>query len=141
MVVNTHYGGWLFLTLIPHPSCMADHDQVLAARFGEHVRRLRRGAGLSQEDLADESGLHTNYIGMVERGERRVTVDAARRIAAAFGVKLSQLLAANGRMTRRRRPVLRARLVSPAVMSPRVLPLFGRPFFLRRSALYFAHAY
>lgn len=72
---------------------MVDEDRALRIKLGGHVRDLRREAGWSQEDLADESGLHANYIGMVERGERRVTVEAVRRIAKAFNLKLSQLLA------------------------------------------------
>ena len=37
--------------------------------FGNNMRLLRHKKGMSQETLADESGLHRTYIGGVERGE------------------------------------------------------------------------
>jgi transcriptional regulator with XRE-family HTH domain len=48
---------------------------------------------MSQEDLADEAGLHRTYIGGIERGERNVAYINIRRIAAALDVRPSQLLA------------------------------------------------
>ena len=53
-------------------------------RFGERVRQLRVAAGLSQEQLADRSGLHRTYIGGVERGERNVGLLNVYAIAAAL---------------------------------------------------------
>jgi len=57
---------------------------------------LRVQAGMSQEVLADESGLHRTYIGSVERGERNLSVDNIERLAAALNVPPSELLAPTG---------------------------------------------
>jgi transcriptional regulator with XRE-family HTH domain len=60
--------------------------------FGSAVRVRRTAAGISQEKLAERSGLHPTYISMVERGVRNPTLDAASRIAKALKVSLPQLI-------------------------------------------------
>ncbi|HEV8469171.1 MAG TPA: helix-turn-helix transcriptional regulator [Candidatus Limnocylindria bacterium] len=64
----------------------------LAPRVGRVIRKYREGAGLSQEALAAESGLHRTYISLVERGHRNISVDALSQIAEALGVYPSRLI-------------------------------------------------
>jgi len=59
-----------------------------------NVRRLRARHKISQEKLADLSGIHRTYIGAVERGERNVTLGTLQRIADALGVSCADLLVA-----------------------------------------------
>jgi transcriptional regulator with XRE-family HTH domain len=59
---------------------------------GERIRALRTKKGLSQEELGFESGLHRNYIGGIERGERNVAVVNLARLAKALGVRPRDLL-------------------------------------------------
>ncbi len=66
--------------------------QLLLRSFGDRVRRLREGRGLSQEALADHAGLHRTYIGSVERGERTVALLNIYALAAALGVRVRDLL-------------------------------------------------
>ena len=44
--------------------------KVQLASIGKNIRQFRLNKKLRQEDLAERSGLSTNYIGMVERGEK-----------------------------------------------------------------------
>jgi transcriptional regulator with XRE-family HTH domain len=62
------------------------------ARFGDRLRSLRVAKGLSQEELADHSGLNRTYVGSVERGERNVSLLNIHKLAAALGVVPSTLL-------------------------------------------------
>ena len=64
----------------------------LLKRFGQRVRQLRQGAGLSQEAFADKCGLDRTYIGGVERGERNVSLRNLNVIAEGLGISLSKLL-------------------------------------------------
>ena len=56
-------------------------DQV---RFGANVRRLRNAQGISQEALADRSGIHRTYLGAVERGERNISLKNICRLISAL---------------------------------------------------------
>lgn len=58
--------------------------------FGLRIRDLRKKSGLTQSELAERIGLSTNFIGMVERGERNTSVDKIFKLAKAFDIKLAQ---------------------------------------------------
>ncbi|MDE6452768.1 MAG: helix-turn-helix transcriptional regulator [Muribaculaceae bacterium] len=60
--------------------------------FGSNVQANRRALGISQEELAFRAGLHRTYIGMVERAERSISLQNAKKIADALNVKLDTLL-------------------------------------------------
>ena len=65
-------------------------NEVLTG-FGQNVRRIRLKRGLTQEKLAELSGLHTNYIGGIERGERNVSVVNIARLALALTCRMADL--------------------------------------------------
>jgi transcriptional regulator with XRE-family HTH domain len=65
----------------------------LPLAVGRRVRDLRRQISISQEELAARAGLHRNYVGSVERGERDIGVTALGRLAVALGVSLGDFFA------------------------------------------------
>lgn len=66
-------------------------SKAIRNKFGKQVRNLRRERSWSQEDLADNSGVHRTYIGAIERGEQNVSIDNIIKLAKALGVSLEQL--------------------------------------------------
>jgi transcriptional regulator with XRE-family HTH domain len=59
---------------------------------GLNVRRLRYARGLTQEKLADVSGIDTRYLGGIERGQENPSIAVVGRLAAALGVHPADLL-------------------------------------------------
>ena len=68
------------------------HPADIKALVGTRVRKLRESRGWSQEALGFKAGLHRNYIGGIERGERNVGLVNMARLAVAFGVRPRDLL-------------------------------------------------
>jgi len=64
----------------------------ITKKFVEKIRQIRKQQKMSQNELAEKSGLHRTYIGAVERGERNITLINAEKIAQALSVKLFELL-------------------------------------------------
>lgn len=54
--------------------------------FGGRVSALRLLRGLSQQQLANKTGMHRTYIGSVERGERNISLLNIHKLAVALGV-------------------------------------------------------
>lgn len=59
--------------------------------FGSNVRKYRLGKSLSQERLAEISGLHRTYISAVERAERSISLDNIQKIALALEIETYKL--------------------------------------------------
>ena len=52
----------------------------------------REKHGLSQEDFAERADVHRTYISSVELGKVYVGIEIANSLAAALGLKLSELV-------------------------------------------------
>jgi len=60
-------------------------------KLGKNVRRYRKEAQLSQEQLGNLSGLGRSYISGVERAERNPSLESLERIAKVLKTKVSNL--------------------------------------------------
>jgi transcriptional regulator with XRE-family HTH domain len=60
--------------------------------LGQAVKKLRLEHEMTQQELADASGLDIRYIGSIERGQRNPTFGALQGIASVFEMKTWELL-------------------------------------------------
>jgi transcriptional regulator with XRE-family HTH domain len=70
---------------------MPENISNIALLIGKKIRSERIRQGLSQEKLAEIAGLHRTYIGMVERGEKNITLLNYVRISTAINLSLHEL--------------------------------------------------
>jgi transcriptional regulator with XRE-family HTH domain len=60
--------------------------------FGSSLKSARIAKGYSQEELGHRANLHRTYIGMVERGEKNITLYNIYKISNALDIKTKELL-------------------------------------------------
>jgi transcriptional regulator with XRE-family HTH domain len=63
------------------------------SRYVDRLPRIRKARGMSQQDVANASGLSRVAIGKVEIGERGLSLAEALAIAEALDVNLMEALA------------------------------------------------
>ncbi|CAN5808736.1 hypothetical protein BH24CHL3_BH24CHL3_03150 [soil metagenome] len=94
--------------------------------FGSHVRNLRIAVGLTQEALADKSGLSPNAISAIERGKRRNPYPhTVLALAEALELEPADQSALIALASRRTGPGLADEAARAALPVP-VAPLTGR---------------
>ncbi len=64
--------------------------------FGDNVRRYRQQMGISQEELAEKSGMHRTYISAIECHRRSISLENIQRIADALDIATYQLFLEEG---------------------------------------------
>jgi transcriptional regulator with XRE-family HTH domain len=69
---------------------MRDPNRI-TEEFGATVRERRKRLGLSQEDLASRAALHRTYVGMIERGEKNVTLRNIEKLSRALNCSMADL--------------------------------------------------
>ncbi|WP_394846338.1 XRE family transcriptional regulator [Pendulispora brunnea] len=110
-----------------------DGSDDLSLALGARVRKLRDAAGMTLEQLSQQSGVSRAMLSKVERGEKSPTVGIATRIARGLQTSLTELLGGNASegaivlMRKTARPVFRdpetgfeRHIVSPATGGTRV---------------------
>jgi len=71
---------------------MVNLDRQYLIFIGKKVRQLRERMGLSQEQLGKVAKVHRTYVGMIERGEKNITIFNLRRFAEALKVQVRDLI-------------------------------------------------
>lgn len=64
---------------------------VLRVRFGRNLKNLRKKINLTQEQLAERTGLSVDFIGMIERGERAPSFDTLEIFAKVLKIRVFEL--------------------------------------------------
>lgn len=67
-------------------------NKQLIIEFGCRIKQLRNQKKLSQEKLSFLTGFHRTYIGMIERGERNISLSNMAVFAKVFELTISELL-------------------------------------------------
>ncbi|WP_397364699.1 helix-turn-helix domain-containing protein [Olleya sp. R77988] len=67
-------------------------NKFILKEFGQRIRELRLDNKLSQEKLSFKTGFHRTYIGMIERGERNISLTNIAVFSKAFEMEISDLL-------------------------------------------------
>ena len=74
--------------------------------FARNLRRYRRAARLSQEELAHRSDIDRTYISSLERSVYAASIDVVDRLAAALEIQAADLLVRPPSGRARKAPVL-----------------------------------
>ena len=64
---------------------------ALDRTLGANLRRCRKGAGLTQEQLAHLAGLHPTYVSLLERGQRNPGFEIQVKLIGALGIGADDL--------------------------------------------------
>jgi XRE family aerobic/anaerobic benzoate catabolism transcriptional regulator len=67
-------------------------DQEFLAELGRRVRHMRALRGMSRKVLARVSGISERYIAQLESGEGNVSIKLLRRVVAAMGTRVEDLV-------------------------------------------------
>lgn len=66
-------------------------NKELSLKFGQLIRELRLEKKLSQEELAYRADVHRTYVGMIERGEKNITLENIDKFCKGLEVTMEYL--------------------------------------------------
>lgn len=69
---------------------MASTEQIYK-EIGKRIVKARTTKGMSQENLATESGIDRSHMGFIEQGRRKPTLSTLHKVTKALGISLEQL--------------------------------------------------
>jgi transcriptional regulator with XRE-family HTH domain len=72
--------------------CLHKTDDPLVGDLGSNLREARKRLELTQEQVAERSGVHPTEVSRIEAGKRDPRISTLLRLAAAVQVQPGQLL-------------------------------------------------
>lgn len=63
----------------------------IAKIFGMQIKKYRKSLNISQEELGERSGLHSTYIGQIERGEKNASLESIQKLSRGLNISIAQL--------------------------------------------------
>jgi len=76
----------------PDMDSRATEEQQFLTALGQRVRHVRALRGMSRKVLSRVSGISERYIAQLESGQGNVSIKLLRRVAAAMGVRVEDLI-------------------------------------------------
>ena len=61
--------------------------------LGDELRKARKAAGMSQEELSFEADIDRTYVSQLENDRKSPTVDVLLRMCKAMGTRASRIIA------------------------------------------------
>ncbi len=63
----------------------------ISIKLGKQIRNIRHSKGISQEKLAEIANLNVSFIGQIERGVKKPTVETIEKIVNALDISFYEL--------------------------------------------------
>lgn len=73
------------------PKNYSDEEQQLLLEIGQVIRHHRLKRMITQEEVAERTGLSVTYISDIERGKRNVSVLNLAKLSSAFDLPLEHI--------------------------------------------------
>ena len=71
---------------------MTNLDKQFLIFLGKKIRTEREKLGVSQEDFGKIAKMHRTYVGMIERGEKNITISNLKKVAGALKLQVRDLI-------------------------------------------------
>lgn len=78
------------------PADTASSDSPVSNELGRRLRRRRRAAGLTLEQMAAQAGFDKGYLSRIENGKKVPPIATLSRLAEVLGIEAASLLSAPG---------------------------------------------
>jgi transcriptional regulator with XRE-family HTH domain len=94
IIVENFFG--LFLSIKKYINIIGQYLTKMAIKnktksFGEQLRNLREGAGLSLKSVSEQLSIDTSLLAKIERNERQPTKQIIKQVACYYRVKEKEL--------------------------------------------------